>query len=550
MSAVPGARRRQLILATLCLALFMSMLDNVVVSNALPSIATDLHAGMTDLQWVMEGYSLVYASLLLLGGALGDRLGRRRLFLLGLALFTGGSLVCAVAGSLGVLVTGRVVQGVGAAMLTPQSLAILRVTFPTDADRAKAIGTWSGVSALGLALGPAIGGPLVSAFGWASAFWINIPVGVAALVLGAVVLPHDAGHHGRIDVAGQLIGTAGVAGAVFALIEAPSRGWTSTTVLVSATLAVVGLVLFVPVELRAQRPMLDVRLFRDRIFAAASLAGFVVSFGMFGVLSYLGLYMQSVLGWSAAGAGFASLPSTAVVMIAAPIASRMASRWGARLPLVIGLTLCAAGVAILTRAGATASYAEFWWALPLIGSGMGMSFSPITIAVMGRVPVARAGMASATTNATRELGGVAGVAIMGSLITARFASRLSERLATAGVPGDVAQRTVDTVTAGGAGGVGRSADVPPVISWSTALSFTDGLHLALLVAAIVLAAGAVVTFVQMRPELVSEDVQRVPALVSAGVAAGGGGQAPGGVAQATDPSLEVPTERVTRIELA
>ncbi|HEX5333080.1 MAG TPA: MFS transporter [Cellulomonas sp.] len=501
MHPAPDARRRQLILSTLCLALFMSMLDNVVVSNALPSISTDLHAGMIDLQWVMEGYSLVFASLLLLGGTLGDRLGRRRLFLVGLTLFTGGSLVCALAGTLPILMTGRVVQGVGAALLTPQSLAVLRVTFLSEVERARAIGTWSGVSALGLALGPAIGGPLVTAFGWASAFWINVPVGVAALALGARVLPHDDGHHGRIDLLGQVIGTAGVAGAVFALIEAPSRGWSSPTVLGSATLAVVGFALFVPVELRAERPMLDVRLFRDRIFAGAAFAGFVVSFGMFGVLSYLGLYMQSVLGWSAAAAGIASLPSTGVIMIAAPVASRMAARWGARLPLVIGLSLCATGVAILSRVDATASYADFWWALPLIGTGMGMSFSPITIAVMGRVPAARAGMASATTNATRELGGVAGIAIMGSLITARLASVLPSRLAAAGVPADVARRVVDTATAGGAGGIASSRDVPHAISWSMAVSFTDGLQLALMVAAVVLVLGAVAVFVQMRPEI-------------------------------------------------
>ena len=220
---------------------------------------------------------------------------------------------------------------------------------------------------------------------------------------------------------------------------------------------------------------------------------------MFGVLSYLGLYLQSVLGWSAAAAGVASLPSTAVIMFAAPVASRMAARWGARLPLVVGLSLCATGVAILSTADATSSYADFWWALPLIGTGMGMSFSPITIAVMGRVPAARAGMASATTNATRELGGVAGIAVMGSLITARLTSVLPSRLAAAGVPTDVARRVVDTATAGGASGIASSHDVPHAISWSMALSFTDGLQLALVVAALVLAIGAVAVVVQMRP---------------------------------------------------
>ena len=494
------ARRRTFVLATLCLALFMAMLDNVVVSNALPSISADLHAGMTGLQWVMEGYSLVYASLLLLGGTLGDRLGRRRVFVSGLFLFTAGSLACALAGSLQLLVAGRVVQGLGAALLTPQSLAILRATFDSERERARAIGVWSGVSALGLALGPAIGGPLVTAFGWASAFWINVPVGVVALVLALWVLPADAGHRGHLDLLGQLAGTAAVAGVVFALVEAPSRGWASATVLASAGLGLVGILVFVPVELRAERPMLDVRLFRDRIFAGAALSGFVVSFGMFGVLSYLGLYMQSVLGWSAASAGFASLPSTGLIVVAAPLASRMAVRRGSRTPLVIGLSLCAAGVAILSRAGATSSYADFWWALPLIGAGMGMSFSPITIAVMSRVPAAKAGMASATTNATRELGGVAGIAVMGTLITSRLGSVLPGRLAAAGVPSGTARAVVDAATAGGAAGIAPTAGVPHPISWAVALSFTDGLRFALLTAALVLFVGALVVLRQMRPE--------------------------------------------------
>lgn len=518
---VSGHTRRRLVLASLCLALFMAMLDNVVVGNALPSISADLGAGMTGLQWVMEGYSLVYASLLLLSGALGDRFGRRRAFLAGLTLFTGGSMLCALAGSLGALVTGRVLQGLGAALLTPQSLAILTSVYTDRTERARAIGVWSGVSALGLALGPAIGGPLVTAFGWSSAFWINVPVGVAALVLASRVLPADPGRPGRLDLLGQLTGTAGVAGAVFALVEAPSRGWTSPAVLAGAAVAVIGIALFVPVELRAERPMLDVRLFADRVFAGAALGGFVVSFGMFGVLSYLGLYMQSVLGWSAAFAGVASLPSTGVIVVAAPLASRMAVRWSPRVPLTIGLTLCAAGVAILARAGMTSTYGDFWWTLPMIGTGMGMSFSPVTIAVMNRVSAAKAGMASASMNATRELGGVAGIAIMGSLITAHIAAVLPDRLAAVGVTGGAAQRVVDAATAGGTGGIGPSTGVPAAISGAVGLSFVDGLHLALVTAAVVLAVGAMVVWRRMRPETTpapsapAEDLAPTPETVSA-----------------------------------
>ena len=494
-----SARRKNLILATLCLALFMAMLDNVVGSNALPRISADLGAGMSGLQWVMEGYSLVYAALLLAGGTLGDRFGRRRFFLTGLAVFTAGSALCALSGTLGYLVAGRALQGVGAAALTPQSLAILRTTFSNDQERGRAIGTWSGVSALGLALGPAIGGPLVSAFGWASAFWINVPIGLAALALGVVVVPAEPGQPGRFDAAGQLTGALGLAATVYALVEGPVRGWASGPVIAAAVTAAVCAAAFVPTELAAKSPMLDLRLFGDRVFAGAACSGFVVSFGMFGVLTYLGLYMQDVLGWSPAGAGIASLPSTAVIMFVSPVASRLALRFGPRVPLVAGLLSCAVGVGGLSRYGVGASYADYWWVLPLIGAGMGLSFSPISITVMNRVPVQRAGMASATTNASREVGGVAGIAVLGALITARLGALLPDRLASAHVPAGPAKAIKDTVTAGGAGGLGRAGALPAAIRGAVDTSFTGGLRLAMLSAAGFLGLGAVLVAVLMRP---------------------------------------------------
>ena len=505
----PSPRRKRLILATLCLALFMAMLDNVVVGNALPRISADLGAGMSGLQWVMEGYSLVYAALLLAGGTLGDRFGRRRFFLVGLAVFTGGSAACALAGSLGLLVTGRALQGIGAAALTPQSLAILRTTFSDDQERGRAIGTWSGVSALGLALGPAIGGPLVSAFGWASAFWINVPVGLAALVLGMIVVPvtpgqvRQPGSGGplrRWDAGGFAAGAAGLAATVYALVEGPVRGWTSGPVLGAAGTAAVCLAAFVPFELAAPSPMLDLRLFGDRVFAGAALSGFVVSFGMFGVLTYLGLYMQDVLGWSPAGAGFASLPCTGVIMLVSPVASRLAMRFGPRVPLVAGLLSCAVGVAGLSHYGVGASYADFWWVLPMIGAGMGLSFSPISITVMNRVPVRRAGMASATTNTSREVGGVAGIAVLGALITARLGALLPDRLAAAQVPAGAAQSITHVVTTGGAGGLSRAGGLPRAIRDAVDTSFTGGLHVAMLAAAVFLTLGAGLVAVMMRPE--------------------------------------------------
>ncbi|MET7302292.1 MFS transporter [Embleya sp. NPDC005575] len=493
-----GAPRKGLILATLCVALFVAMLDNVVVSNALPSIDRDLGAGVSGLQWVMEGYSLVFAALLLTGGTLGDRYGRRLVFLIGLGVFTAGSIACALAGSLTALIAGRAVQGVGGALLLPGSMSIIRHVFTDDRERARAIGIWSGVSGAGLALGPAIGGPLVDTFGWASVFWINVPVGIAGIVIGAWVLPEFAERRGRFDVPGLLLGVPAVGALVFALIEGPAQGWTSARVLGAAALAVVALIAFVCVELRVDQPMLDLGFLRDRVIGAAMWGGFAVSFGMFGALFFLGLYMQDVLGYTPTEAGFASLPSTLAIMIAAPISGQLAGRIGPRVPLVAGLTLCGVALGGLSCYGKDVSYPEFFWVLPFLGAGMGLCFTPISVAVMSRVEPARAGMASAVTNTARELGGVVGIAALGAVLTGRLSSRLTELLADARVPADDARRIVDASTSGGGGGIGHLDGAPPAVREAATTAFMDGLHPALWTGSAMLLGSAVLVAWLMR----------------------------------------------------
>lgn len=468
----------------------MAMLDNVVVSNALPRISSGLGAGMSGLQWVIEGYSLVYAALLLAGGTLGDRFGRRGFFLAGLALFTAGSMICGSAGTLAVLVAGRVVQGLGAAALAPQSLAILSTSYPDEVSRGRAIGVWSGVSALGLALGPAIGGPMVSAFGWQSIFWINVPVGVVGLALGLRVLPAVSGHPAGFDLAGQACVAVGLTAAVYALVEGPGRGWTTAPVLIGVAMAAGCLGAFVPIERAARSPMVDVGLFADRVFAGAAVSGFVVSFGMFGSLTYLGLYLQEVLGWSAAGAGVATLPATATIAVVAPVAGRLALRHGPRLPILAGLSCCAVGIGGLTGYGIGATYPEFCWLLPLVGTGMALSFAPISITVMSRVPARRAGMASATANTSSEVGGVAGIAVVGSILTARLAHLLPSRLAALGVPAPAPDRITHAVVTGGAHGLAGTGALPAPVRTAVRLTFTDGLHWAVGSAAVFLLVGA------------------------------------------------------------
>ncbi|MER7701374.1 MFS transporter [Kitasatospora sp. NPDC097605] len=490
-----GARRRRLALATLCITMFMSMLDNVIVNNALPRIGRDLDAGITGLQWVAEGYSLVFAALLLTGGALGDRYGRTAVFRLGLALFTVGSAAAALAGTVGALVAARMLQGVGAALLTPGSLAILRHVFTDERERTRAIGTWSGVSALGLSVGPVVGGPMVEAFGWASVFWINVPIGAAALVLSGRVLPAVPGRARRVDLGGLVLSAAGLGAAVHTLVEGPERGWMDPRVLTTAVLAVLLLTGFLLLERRIAEPMLDLRLFRDGVLGGALLGGFTVSFGMFGALFFLPLLMQGVLDWSPTAAGLAGLPMTAMIVVAGPLSARLTGRHGPRLPLVLGTALCALGLAGLSLYGEQARYAEYLWTLFVLGLGMGMTFTPVSIAVLQRVAPERMGTASATVNTLRELGGVLGIAVLGAVLTHRLTTGLTASLTGLGLPPDALGRTTDTLatvtTAPG-------DPVPAPVRQAVEHAFTEGIQLALRCGSAALAAAAVLVALLLR----------------------------------------------------
>lgn len=493
-----SARRRRLALLTLCVTMFMSMLDNVIVNNALPRIGQDLDAGISGLQWVAEGYSLVYAALVLTGGTLGDRYGRTRVFRLGLALFTVGSALAALAGTIGVLVGARMLQGVGAALLTPGSLALLRHVFTDEQERARAIATWSGVSALGLSVGPVIGGPMVEHLGWASVFWINVPIGVAGLLLAVRVLPDIPPRARRIDLGGLALSAPGLGLLVYALIEGPSRGWTDARVLGCGVAAAVLLLAFLLLELRLAEPMLDLRLFRDGMLGGALLSGFMVSFGMFGALFFLPLMMQGTLGWSPAAAGYAGLPMTAMLVIAAPLSGRLTARYGPRLPLVIGLVLCAAGLGGLSLYGDHAHYYEYLWTLFAMGLGMGLTFTPVSIGVMQRVAPAQAGMASAAINTLRELGGVLGIAVLGAVLTNRLTDSLTASLHRLGVPPEAVGPIANAPTGAVHGGGGAAAALPGPVQQAVDGAFIDGIHLAVLCGAVVLAATAALVAVLLR----------------------------------------------------
>ena len=427
-------REKTLILLAMCFALFMTMLDNTVVNVSLPSIQRELGSGVSGLQWIIDAYALVFASLLLSAGALGDRFGRKRAFLLGMAVFVLGSALCALAPSLGWLIAGRVIQGAGSAALLPGTLSILTVAFRDPRERAQAIGIWAGVSALALALGPVLGGILTDAFGWQSVFWLNVPVGAAALVMATRVVPESSDPEGRrLDLPGQLLAIIGVGSVTFALIEGETMGWRSPVIVASFVVSALALAAFVVVEQRSASPMLPLRFFRDSTFAAANVIGFLLSFGMFGTFFFMSLYLQNVKGYSPSAAGIRILATTAAMMFISPLTGRLVGRFGPKLPLAIGCMSCGTGLLLLSRLEPATPFSSFWWQMSMLGVGMSLAMPSMTAAVMGSVPPARAGVASAVSNTSRQMGGVFGIALLGTLVSARAGADPSPARFTDGI---------------------------------------------------------------------------------------------------------------------
>ena len=491
-------RSKMLTLGAMCFALFMVMLDNTVVNVALPSIQTDLGSGVSGLQWIVDAYTLAFASLMLTGGTLGDLYGRKRMFLSGLVVFTVGSLACALAPSIGALVAGRALQGVGAALLMPGTLSIITNTFLDPKERAQAIGIWAGISGLALAAGPVVGGLLVDSLGWQSVFYLNVPIGIVAFIVGSLVVHESKNPEGRrLDLPGQVLAFVSLGSLTYALIEANAKGWTSPLILGLFAVAAVGMVAFIVVESRTPSPMLQLAFFRNPTFSGAVFCGAVVSFGMFGTFFFLSLFFQEVQGYTPLQAGLRSLPCTAVIILVAPFAGRMAGRIGSRVPMVVGLLVNALALFLFTRVEATSSYMSIWPLLSLTGLGMAMVMSPMTAAVMSSVPPQRAGMASATSNSGREIGGVFGIALLGAIVTHVFSTDLAKAITGLGLPPAIR----DTIIAQAGQGSERAAGgtLPPgvdVAALHAAIgeSFVSGMHVAMAVAGTALLVGAVVAF--------------------------------------------------------
>ena len=494
-------RTKRITLGTMCFALFMVMLDSTVVNLALPTIQRDLNASMSELQWIVDAFVLALASLLLTGGTLGDMYGRRRAFMTGVALFTGGSVICALAPSTGVLIAARLLQGVGGAVMMPSTLSILTNAFPDARERARAIGLWAGISGLAMAIGPLVGGAMVDRLGWQSIFWINAPIGVIALVLAARFVPESSDRAGRtLDLPGQITAVLGLGALTYAFIEANTYGWTSTRILACFILAAVSLALFLFIEIRGSSPLLQLKFFRNWTFSGANLVGVIVSFAFFGVVFFLSLFLQDVQGYSPTKAGVLQLPATLGVMTAAIVSGRIVGRIGARLPITIGLVMTGTALLFQTGIQPDAGYGSFWYWLLLMGVGIGLIMSPMTTAVMGTVPPARAGMASATSNTMRQVGSVFGIAVLGNLVTNRFTSELRTSLTQYHLPAQVVQKIMAMA---GQGRASASGQMPPgidaaAIGHTVNVAFTAGIHLALWVSGIMLLVGAPVAFLTVR----------------------------------------------------
>lgn len=489
------AREKVIVLLTMCFALAMAMLDNTVVNVALPTLSRDLGAGVSELQWIVDGYVLAFASLLLTGGILGDRYGRKRLFLAGLAVFTLSSLASGLAQSSEQLIAFRAVQGVGAALLMPGTLSIITVTFPPQ-ERAKAIGLWAGMSGLALALGPTLGGYMVEHIGWESVFFLNVPIGVIAFLTATRTVRESTSEHARkLDIAGLVLGTGALFAVTYGLIESNQRGWGDALIIGSLAAAAALLIAFLVWEHLSPHPMMPLGFYRIPAFSAGNTVAFAVSFGMFGTFFFLSLYMQNIRGYTPFGAGVRFLPMTLMIVLTAPNAGRFAQKHGSKWPMTYGLTLTGMGLLLFTQISEATPYWMMAPVMVMMGHGMGSAIAPMTAAVMNAVGAERAGLGSAMTNTSREVGGVFGIALLGTLLTTKLTGAISGAIAGLGLTG--AQEAAITAAAGhGRVDAALLAGLTPEqvagIRQAFSDSFLSGFHIALFVAGCALLTAAVV----------------------------------------------------------
>ncbi len=500
--------RRWWTLGAMCFALFMIMLDNTVVNVALPSIQDDLGASLTGLEWTVNAYTLTFAVLLVTGGRLGDIFGRRLVFLSGVVVFALSSAAIGLAPTQGWLVAGRAVQGIGAAFMMPATLSIITNAFPAE-ERGKAIGTWAGVSALALAIGPVVGGALAEYVSWRAIFFLNLPVAAVAV---AVTL--FAAHESRDETVERTVDWAGIASLsigltalVFALVEGNAWGWASPELLALFATAAVGIASFAVLERRVRVPMVDFAYFRSSTFLGANAVAFIVTFAMLAMFFFTALYMQNFLGYSALEAGVRFLPSTALIIVVAPIAGRLADTVGPRRLMVTGLLFTASALYVQTHISVDSGYGVLLPAFLLLGVGMGLVMSPMSTAAMNAVDPSKAGGASGILTMSRMVGGTFGVASFGALFAHLSSDRLEERLAGTGI--SAAQRDHIVENIGSGAGANRVTGLDPAsaerVAGAVEESFIHALSSGMWLATGVALLGAVIAAVTIKDRAAQRD---------------------------------------------
>jgi EmrB/QacA subfamily drug resistance transporter len=508
--------RRWWTLAAMCFALFMIMLDNTVVNVALPSIQKDLGASLSGLEWTVNAYTLSFAVLLVTGGRLGDILGRRRMFLFGVVVFALSSASIGMAPNETWLVAGRALQGLGAAFMMPATLSIITVTFPPE-ERGKAIGTWAGVSALALAIGPVVGGALTEYVSWRAIFFLNLPVaiGAVAVTLFAAEESRDESHQHSIDWAGIGALSVGLSALVLALVEGNSWGWDSGRILGLFAVAVIGIAAFFAIEPRVREPMVDFSLFRARTFLGANGIAFIVSFAMFAMFFFTALYMQNILGYSPIQAGVRFLPSTLMIVLIAPLAGRLTDRVGPRPLMVGGLSLVTFALFLQTRIDVDTGYGLLLPAFVLMGIGMALVMSPMSTAAMNAVVPEKAGVGSGILSMNRMVGATFGVAAIGALFQHLAGNELSRELAGTGVSKAQQDRIVHSLGAGGGG------HMPPEVAHAARDAFIHAFSNGMWLSAGVAASGVLLALWLIAPKKAERpDPARRPEAAAEAVSAG------------------------------
>lgn len=522
-----GYDRRWLTLGVLCLSLVVIGIDNTILNVAIPTLSEQLQASMSQLQWIVDGYTLVFAGLLLTAGSLGDRFGRRGALSIGLAIFAVGSGLSALSGTPGQLTAARALMGVGAAFIMPATLSIVTNVFTIPAERAKAIAIWAGFSAIGIAVGPVAGGYLLKHFYWGSVFLVNIPFAVIALVLGRFLVPTSKDSTApKLDPLGAVMSIVGLVVLLWAIIEAPSKGWASTQTIVAFVIATVLLVGFVVWELRSTHPMLDVRIFENPRFSAASIAITLTFFAMFGSLFLLTQYMQDVLGYSPLGAGVRVAPFALVMMVIAPMSTKFVDRLGTKVVVVTGLTIIAGSLLYMVWLDPDMGYTQVFIDMVIMAFGMALTMAPATESIMGALPRDKAGVGSAVNDTTRQVGGALGVAVIGSLFSSRYMPKMADVIAgsSAPVPPEMAEAIKGSI--GGARSVADKVaemgmqEQADALMESAKSAFVSGMHSAVLVGAIIAFIGALVALFFLPARAADEELGDLQVTDVTGAAAG------------------------------